>query len=186
MSPQTPKQRPPRSTPETSAKIITQLRVNGAREQLEVAPGDRLLDLLREGLGLSGTKEGCGNGECGACTVLVDGRPVNSCLYPALEAEGREVTTVEGLVGPGGALAPIQRGFVDKGGAQCGFCTPGMIMASEALLRRNPDPSAQEIRAALVGNLCRCTGYVQIVESVQAAARIRRQAGARAQESDDV
>jgi len=142
--------------------------------RLEVRPGIRLIDLLRVELGLTGTKEGCGEGECGACTVLVDGRPVNACLYPALEAEGRRITTIEGLAEPDGALSPIQQAFVDHGGIQCGFCTPGMILAAKALLDDNPDPTDREIREALVGNLCRCTGYAQIVESVGHAASALR------------
>lgn len=148
--------------------------VNGMELRLEVRPGIRLIDLLRVELGLTGTKEGCGEGECGACTVLVDGRPVNACLYPALEAEGRRITTIEGLAEPDGALSPIQQAFVDHGGIQCGFCTPGMILAAKALLDDNPDPTDREIREALVGNLCRCTGYAQIVKSVSHAASALR------------
>jgi aerobic-type carbon monoxide dehydrogenase small subunit (CoxS/CutS family) len=148
--------------------------VNGMAVQTEAAAGQRLIDLLRDTLRLTGTKEGCGEGECGACTVLVDGRAVNACLYPAVEVEGRQVTTIEGLAGPGNALSPIQQAFVEHGGIQCGFCTPGMILATKALLDENNDPTPQEIREALVGNLCRCTGYVQIVESVQHAARALR------------
>ena len=127
--------------------------------------------LLARAVGrLTGGREGCGNGECGACTVLVDGKAVNACLMPALEAEGRTITTIEGLVGPGGKLAPLQSAFVEHGGIQCGFCTPGMILAAKALLDANPAPTEGEIRTALVGNLCRCTGYTQIVQAVQAAA----------------
>lgn len=144
--------------------------VNGMAVEVDVAPDARLLDVLRGPLGLTGPKEGCGNGECGACTVLVDGRAVNACLFPALEADGTQITTVEGLVGPGGKLSPVQQAFVDKGGIQCGFCTPGMIVSVTALLRRNPEPDETQIREALVGNLCRCTGYVQIVEAVKCAA----------------
>jgi len=150
------------------------LSVNGTLTELSVAPGDRLLDVLRGPLGLTGTKEGCGHGECGACTVLVDGRAVNACLYPAVEAEGKEITTIEGLLGPGGHLSSVQQAFVDHGGIQCGFCSPGMIMAATALLNDNPSPSEADIRDALAGNLCRCTGYVQIVDSVKAAAAVRR------------
>ncbi len=153
--------------------------VNGEPALVQVKAGARLIDVLRGELGLCGTKEGCGNGECGACTVLFDGRPVNACLVPAMEAEGAKVTTVEGLVGPGGALGPVQRAFVEKGGIQCGFCSPGMVMATEALLREKPTPTDAEIRAALAGNLCRCTGYVQIVESVQLAAKLRQEGGSR-------
>jgi carbon-monoxide dehydrogenase small subunit len=150
------------------------LEINGQLSTVTVRPGDRLLDVLRGPLALTGTKEGCGNGECGACTVIVDDRPVNACLYPAMEAQGRSIVTVEGLGGQRGTLGPVQTGFVQKGGTQCGFCTPGMLMATEALLRRTPDPTDEQIREGLVGNLCRCTGYVQIVDSVREAARLRR------------
>ena len=146
------------------------LNVNGQRTTLQVSPRHRLLDVLRGALGLTGTKEGCGAGECGACTVLMDGKAINACLLPVLEAEGREITTVEGLLGPGGRLSPVQRAFVEHGGIQCGFCSPGMIMAATALLQAVSSPSDAEIRDALAGNLCRCTGYVQIVASVKAAA----------------
>ena len=146
--------------------------LNGAAVSAAVRPWHRLLDLLRGPLGQTGTKEGCGEGECGACTVLVDGTPVNSCLYPALEAEGRTVTTIEGLAESATRLAPLQEVLVDAGGTQCGFCTPGMLITLHALLQANPDPSEAEIRTAIAGNLCRCTGYVQIVEAVrQVAAR---------------
>ena len=144
--------------------------LNGAAVTCHVAPSDLLLEVLRDRLELTGTKEGCGKGECGACTVLVDGRPVNSCLYPALEAEGKTVITIEGL-GAGTGLSPVQQAFVEKGGIQCGFCSPGMILSAHALVTGNPDPSDAEIRTALTGNLCRCTGYVQIFEAVRAAAR---------------
>jgi carbon-monoxide dehydrogenase small subunit len=131
----------------------------------------RLIDVLRDSLGHTGTKEGCGEGECGACTVIVNGRAVNSCLYPALEIEGKNVTTIEGLQSSGNQLSIIQKAFVEQGGIQCGFCTPGMIMSAKALLDANPDPTEEEIRDALVGNLCRCTGYVQVIESVKSAAQ---------------
>lgn len=147
---------------------------NSDRVELEIDPSARLIDVLREALGLVGTKEGCGNGECGACTVLVDGKPVNSCLMLALDVEGREVTTIEGLGGGQGKLSIVQQAFVDRGGIQCGFCSPGMIMSTTALLRAHPSPTDGEIEAALVGNLCRCTGYKQIVESVKAAAATLR------------
>ena len=148
------------------------LEVNGRPRAVESPPLARLLDLLRDGLGLTGTKEGCGEGECGACAVLLDGELVNSCLVPACQAEGRSVTTIEGLAARG-ELHPVQRAFWEKGGAQCGICTPGMVIAAEALLARTPRPSAEEIRAGLAGNLCRCTGYVKIVEAVAAAAKTR-------------
>ncbi len=150
--------------------------LNGAPVRVQVEPHRRLLDLLRDAVGLKGTKEGCAEGECGACTVLVDGRAVNSCLYPALEVEGRRVLTIEGLVGPDGALSPVQRAFVEEHGIQCGFCTPGMILSTVALLEETPDPTDEEIRDALLGNLCRCTGYVQIVASVRRAAQRVREA----------
>jgi len=159
-------------------KLDCAFTLNGAAVTVEVRPTDRLIDALRGSAGLTGTKEGCGNGECGACTVLVDGRAINSCLYPALEAEGREVITIEGLTGANGKLSALQQAFVDEGGIQCGFCTPGMIMAAEALLRRTPRPTEAQIREALVGNLCRCTGYAQIVGSVQVAAERRQAEGA--------
>ena len=152
-------------------------RINGAEAVLELAGHELLLDVLRGPLSLPGTKEGCGKGECGACTVLVDGRPVNACLFPAVEAEGREVVTVEGLTLPGGELGPVQRAFVEETGIQCGFCTPGMVMAAAALLANDRDPSEAAIREGLSGNLCRCTGYVQIVASVRRAAeRLREEA----------
>ena len=145
--------------------------VNDEPVNVAVQPSDRLIDVLRGPLGLMGTKEGCGNGECGACTVLIDGKPLNACLFPAPEIAGRSVTTVEGLGGPDGKLSPVQKAFVANGGIQCGFCSPGMLMATTALLREKRKPSDGEIRSALVGNLCRCTGYVQIVDSVRAAAK---------------
>jgi carbon-monoxide dehydrogenase small subunit len=136
-----------------------------------------LIDILREALGHTGTKEGCGKGECGACTVIVEGQSVNSCLYPAPEVEGKNVITIEGLRGPGNKLSAIQQAFVDCGAIQCGFCTPGMIMSTKALLDTNPNPTEEEIREALTGNLCRCTGYVQIIEAVkQAALRLKDEA----------
>jgi carbon-monoxide dehydrogenase small subunit len=144
--------------------------LNGFEVAVTVEVHKRLIDVLRGALGHTGTKEGCGEGECGACTVIVDGRVVNSCLYPALEAEGKSITTIEGLRSTDNQLSVIQRAFVDNGGIQCGFCTPGMIMSTKALLDSKPDPTEEEIRDALVGNLCRCTGYVQIIESVKAAA----------------
>ena len=143
--------------------------VNGARECLDVCPNMTLLQMLREKLALTGTKNGCEAGECGACTVLVDGEPVNSCMMLAVEADGREVLTVEGLA-PEGQLSPLQEAFVEHNAVQCGFCTPGMLMSAHALLERNPNPTEEQIKQALVGNLCRCTGYVRIIRAVRAAA----------------
>ncbi len=149
--------------------------LNGAPVETMANAGQRLIDLLRGTLGLTGTKEGCGEGECGACTVLVDGLAVNACLHPALEVEGRQVITVEGLAGEAGELSQIQRAFVEQGGIQCGFCTPGMVLSAKALLDENPAPTEGEIRESLVGNLCRCTGYAQIVAAIQAAAAAGRE-----------
>ncbi len=151
-----------------SAKSIEmQFTVNGTRVRLAVHPLKRLLDVLREDCALTGTKEGCGEGECGACTVLVDGVPVNACLVPCAHAESTRVTTIEGL----GGRHPLQRMFVEQGGAQCGICTPGMIMAAVAL---GPSPSLQEIRVGLAGNLCRCTGYSAIYRSITSITKSRR------------
>lgn len=142
-------------------------RVNGHAEQLKVPPMKRLLDVLREDLHLTGTKEGCGEGECGSCSVRMNGELVNSCLVPVLQAEGAEIQTVEGLA-LNGELHPLQKAFLEHGGAQCGICTPGMLMASVQLLELNPHPSLPQIREALAGNLCRCTGFIRIFESVAA------------------
>jgi aerobic carbon-monoxide dehydrogenase small subunit len=144
--------------------------LNGKSMDLEVPPYRRVLDLLREDLALTGTKEGCGSGQCGACVILVDSIPRNSCLMLAAQLEGRSVTTIEGLAGETG-LHRVQEAFVTEGAVQCGFCTPGMVLVSAALLQRNPRPSRQEIREALTGNLCRCTGYQKIIDAVEAAAR---------------
>lgn len=153
-------------------KSILTVTVNGrAREDL-VADGMLLVDYLRDVVGLTGTKQGCDGGECGACTVLVDDQPRLACSTLAVQMRGRRVETIEGLA-RGGRLSVLQQQFHEKLGTQCGFCTPGMIMAAEGLLRRNPDPSRDEIKTALAGNLCRCTGYVKIVESVEAAAAAR-------------
>lgn len=141
--------------------------LNGAEVNVTVEDDWRLIDCLRNELHLTGTKEGCGEGECGACTVLLDGKAVNSCLFPALEAEGKNIVTIEGIQSPENRLSPLQQAFVDKGAIQCGFCTPGMILAAKALLESNPNPSDSEIREALRGNLCRCTGYVQIIEAIR-------------------
>jgi len=142
---------------------------NGNLTRAKIEPHWTLLYMLREGLGFTGTKEGCGSGECGACTVIVDGLAVNACIFLAVEADGKEVTTVEGLADADGTLHPLQQAFVDNGGIQCGFCTPGMLMSAKALLDENPAPDEPQIKAALAGNICRCTGYVQIFDSVKAA-----------------
>jgi carbon-monoxide dehydrogenase small subunit len=146
------------------------LTVNGTPYEVAIEPHQSLLQLLREELHLTGTKEGCSEGECGACTVLLDGKTVDSCLIFALEAQGREVMTIEGLA-QGDQLHPVQKAFAEYGAVQCGFCTPGMILAAKALLDSNPHPTELEIRQGISGNLCRCTGYVKIVEAIQAAAR---------------
>ena len=146
------------------------LSVNGRDYPVDIEPHRSLLWVLRNELGLVGSKEGCDDSECGACMVLLDGRPLNSCSYLALQADGRSVTTVEGLAGAGGELHPLQRAFLEEGGVQCGFCTPGMLISAKALLDEIPDPSDEQIRIALSGNLCRCTGYQGIVRAVRAAA----------------
>jgi len=144
--------------------------LNQREVTVSVAPNRRLLDVLREELHLTGTKEGCGIGECGACTVLLNGRPVNSCLILAGQAQGSEITTIEGVETEDGDLHPLQEAFLEEGAVQCGFCTPGMVLSALALLRKNPGPSEDEIKEAISGNLCRCTGYKQIVEAIKAAA----------------
>jgi carbon-monoxide dehydrogenase small subunit len=145
------------------------VKINGGLEQVEVPSNMTLLTMLREKLAMTGTKNGCAAGECGACTILMNGEPVNSCMVLAVEADGAELITVEGLAHEG-ELEVIQQTIIDKGGVQCGFCTPGVLISAKALLMRNPNPSEADIREALVGNLCRCTGYVRIIEAVQAAA----------------
>jgi carbon-monoxide dehydrogenase small subunit len=145
------------------------LTVNGSQIQLEVEPTRRLIDVLRDDLGLTGTKEGCSIGVCGACTVLVDGQVLSACLTLAIATNGRSVLTIEGL-GREGELHPVQKAFISRGGFQCGFCTPGQIMAATALLDQNPAPTDDELKEAMLGNLCRCTGYYKIVESILAAA----------------
>ena len=150
-------------------KKIIKFILNGNSVSTAVAPHSMLLDVIRNNFGLSGTKEGCNQGKCGACTVLVDGMSVCSCLYPALEVQGKTVTTIEGLAGKEGKLHPIQEAFTENGGVQCGFCTPGLIMSVRALLDENTNPSEDDIKIAISGNLCRCTGYVQIIESIRKA-----------------
>ncbi len=149
--------------------MIVTLTVNGEERRVDVPPAATLVELLRERLGLSGTKVGCGHGECGACTVILDGEPVNSCLVFAAQCEGRSVVTIEGLERDG-ALSRIQEAFAEAGAVQCGYCTPGMIMSAHALLSSNPRPTRSEIEEAVSGNLCRCTGYVKIVDAIALAA----------------
>ena len=146
------------------------LSVNGEMKTLHAYPMERLLDVLRQEFGLTGTKEGCGEGECGACSVLMDGELVNSCLIPVLQARGTSIVTIEGLAGNSRARV-LQDSFLEQGGAQCGICTPGMILATVSLLNKKPEPNFEDIRESLSGNLCRCTGYIQIFEAVAEAAR---------------
>jgi carbon-monoxide dehydrogenase small subunit len=157
--------------------------LNGRQVVLEVDPWASLVEVLRDQLGLTGTKVGCNAGDCGSCTVLIDNEPFASCLVPAYKVEGREVLTVEGLA-QGDQLHPLQEAFLDEGAVQCGFCIPGMLLTAKALLDRNPDPSRQEIRGAIAGNLCRCTGYEQIIDAVQLAARRMRQGEGSGGEAD--
>lgn len=150
------------------------LTVNGEKEIVEIPAHWTLLQLLREKLGLTGTKNGCSGGECGACTVLLNGESVNSCMVLGVECDGAEVVTVEGLATDKG-LSPLQQAVIDAGGVQCGFCTPGMLISARALLDRNDDPTEEEIKEALTGNLCRCTGYVRIIEGIKQGAKIERE-----------
>ena len=152
-------------------KSIITLAVNGDEFEVVVSPTDFLVDVIRDKVGLTGTKRGCGIGDCGACTVLLDGKPILSCLTLALSCQGRPITTIEGLARQGD-LHPVQRAFVEKGAIQCGFCTPGMILSSKALLDRIPNPTEDEIKLGIAGNLCRCTGYVKILEAVHHAAAL--------------
>jgi carbon-monoxide dehydrogenase small subunit len=151
--------------------VTIQMTVNGEQRHVEVPPMKRLLDVLREDLRLTGTKEGCGEGECGACAVLMNGELVNSCLVPALQVNGARLCTIEG-VSTEGHLHPIQRSFLASGGAQCGICTPGMILATHHLLEKHPHPTLEQIQEGLAGNLCRCTGYMRIFEAVREAAEV--------------
>jgi len=151
-------------------KRLIQLRVNGELYEVAVHPHWTLLEVLREELDLTGAKKGCDAGDCGGCTVILDGKPVVSCLTLAVEADGRDILTIEGLA-QNGQLHPIQNAFVEHGAIQCGFCTPGMIMSAKALLDENPNPTEEEVRRAIAGNLCRCTGYVKIVEAILAASQ---------------
>ncbi|MCI0343299.1 MAG: (2Fe-2S)-binding protein [Planctomycetales bacterium] len=169
----TPKK--PRRARGTKSAVHLLLRVNGEDREVTTAPHRTLLETLREDLGLTGTKHGCELGECGTCTVLVDGQPILSCLALSADYEGREITTVEGMA-DGAQLHPLQETFADLGAAQCGYCTPGFLLTAKALLEEKPSPSREEIREALAGNLCRCTGYLKIYEAVeQAAARMREE-----------
>ena len=156
-------------------KIELNIKVNNKDYKLFIASNKRLLDVLRDDLGLTGVKEGCAIGECGACTVIMNGKNVCSCMILAGQAQGANIITIEGLEGPQGGLHPIQEAFIEAGAVQCGFCTPGMILSSLVLLKNNPNPTKEEIKEAISGNLCRCTGYKQIIEAVQLAAeRIRK------------
>jgi carbon-monoxide dehydrogenase small subunit len=150
-------------------KQLIELKINGDTYEVAIDPRRTLVEVLRDDLDLTGTKESCGDGDCGACTVLMNGQPVNSCLTLALEAQGKDILTIEG-VAQNGQLHPIQQAFIDHFAVQCGFCTPGMILSAKALLDRNPHPTEEEVRKAIAGNLCRCTGYVKIVEAILAAA----------------
>lgn len=150
--------------------VNIKVNINGENYDLDVEPNTLLLDLLRNKLGLTGTKQACGTGECGACTVIMDGLTVNSCLVLAVEVNGKNITTIEGL-SKNGQLHPLQESFIEEGAVQCGFCTPGMILSSKALLDRNPDPTDEEIKIAIAGNLCRCTGYKKIIKAIKSAAQ---------------
>jgi aerobic-type carbon monoxide dehydrogenase small subunit (CoxS/CutS family) len=152
-------------------QIEISLKVNGIAYTLDVRPQRTLVEVLRETLGLTGTKKSCNEGECGACTVLMDGKPVASCLVLAIDAQGKEIVTIEGLA-EGQKLHPIQEAFLRDGGIQCGFCTPGMVMSAKALLDEHPKPTSTDVRKAISGNLCRCTGYQQIVDSIMDASRV--------------
>jgi len=154
-------------------RIHLSVTVNGTAEQLAIPPNRTLLELLREDLQLTGAKEGCGHGECGACMVVLNGKTVNSCLVLAAEVEGADIVTIEGLK-QGDTLHPVQQAFVDRSGMQCGFCTSGQILAAKALLEENPHPSREEIREGMAGSFCRCTGYTKIFESVETAAELMR------------
>lgn len=147
------------------------IKINGKLQSLTVEPGRTLLEVLREDLGLTGTKQACDTGGCGACTVIIDGRPVYSCLMLAVDCEGKDILTIEGLASDG-HLHPIQEAFIKYGAIQCGFCTPGMVMSAKALLDENPEPTEQDVRKAIAGNLCRCTGYAKIVEAILSTGKL--------------
>jgi len=156
--------------------MIVSFDINGVRREVDAPPMKRLLDVLREDLRLTGTKEGCGEGECGACSVILDGEVINACLLPVCQVEGSAILTVEGLARDGG-LDPLQRAFLECGGAQCGICTPGMLIAARALLDENAGPTRGEIAEAIAGNLCRCTGYVRIIDAIEQAAQMSSMKG---------
>jgi carbon-monoxide dehydrogenase small subunit len=158
-------------------KHVIELNINGSAYDVVISPQDLLIDVLRQKLDLTGTKKGCGQGDCGTCTVLIDGRRALACLTLAIACEGRRILTIEGME-QHGALHPIQQAFIDKGAIQCGYCTPGMVLSAKALLDENPDPSEHEIKLGISGNLCRCTGYVKIVDAVRDAAGRLQAAGA--------
>jgi len=152
---------------------LIQLKINGETYQVTVKVNETLLDVIRDKLDLTGTKKGCDTGDCGACTVLLEGKPINSCLVLAIEADGKEILTIEGLA-KNGKLHPLQEAFIKEGAVQCGYCTPGMIMSAKALLDENPNPTEEDVKKAIAGNLCRCTGYVKIVKAILAAAEEMR------------
>ena len=158
-------------------KKLIELDINGRIYEVAVDARDLLADVIRRKVGLTGTKKGCGDGDCGACTVLIDGKPELSCIKLAIACQGKKITTIEGLLLENGVLHPIQQAYVDHGAVQCGFCTPGMILSSKALLDRNPQPSQDFIKHELSGNICRCTGYKRIIEAVQAAAEVLSEEG---------
>jgi carbon-monoxide dehydrogenase small subunit len=162
-------------------KRIIKLKVNGTDEEVLIEPWWTLSRVLRDELNLNGAKIGCETGDCGSCTILVDGKTVKSCIYPAMKAIGKEILTIEGLEGKDGCLHPLQEAFIAHFAVQCGFCTPGMILTAKALLDENPNPSETEIREALIGNLCRCTGYVKVVEAILAAGEKMKQSRAKTQ-----
>lgn len=149
--------------------MIIEFTCNGEMKKVDVPANMRAIDLLRDALGLTGTKEGCGKGECGACTILLDGKPIPSCILYASKLNGRKVQTIEGITEKDGKLSPIQEAFIEEGAVQCGFCTPGMILSSKALLEENSQPTEEEIEEALSGNICRCTGYTKIIKAVKSA-----------------
>ncbi len=151
-------------------KQVIELKVNGETYEVAVEPRRTLLEVLRDSLGLTGAKKGCDTGDCGTCTVIMDGKPVVSCLVLAIEAQGKDILTIEGLA-KNGQLHPVQKAFVERGAIQCGFCTPGMILSAKALLDENPKPSEDEVKGAIAGNLCRCTGYAKIIEAILAASQ---------------